>query len=170
VSSNFWGLANAFGKVKVQLRTTSAAIIDEIEQGKLDIGYNVLGSYALAQQAAGRRIGVVIPEDYVLVLARAALIARHTANPDLARAFLDWLLSPAGQEVAASHAGLGAIVGGTPGQWGVRNVPGSSQGIVQPIVFGPALLVGLDQQRQGRFIQNWMRLMTGAPSSTMTGR
>ena len=164
VSSNFWGLANAFGKVRVQLRTTSAAILDEIEKDKLDIGYNVLGSYALAQQAAGRRIGVVIPQDYVLVLARAALIARHTANPDLARAFLDWLLSPAGQEVAASNAGLGAIVGGTPGQWGARNVQGMSQGIVQPIVFGPALLVGLDQQRQGRFIQNWMRLMTDAPT------
>lgn len=170
VSSNFWGLANALGKVRVRLRTTSAAILDEIEQDKLDIGYNVLGSYALAQQAAGRRIGVVIPQDYVLVLARAALIARRTSNPDLARAFLDWLLSPAGQEVAASTAGLGAIVGGTPGQWGARNVQGASQGIVQPIVFGPALLVGLDQQRQGRFIQNWMRLMTDAPAGAATGR
>ena len=81
-SSNFWGLANAMGEVNVQLYSTSAAILDDIEQGKLDLGYNVLGSYALARQAAGHPIGIVIPQDYVLVLARSALIARSTTHPD----------------------------------------------------------------------------------------
>lgn len=170
VSSNFWGLANAFGKVRVQLRVNSGAILDEIEAGTLDLAYNVLGSYALSREASGRNIGVVVPQDYVLVLARAALIARQTRNPEIAHAFLDWLLSPSGQAVAASHAGLGAIMEGTPGPWTAQALQGRSQGIVQPIVFGPALMVGLDRQRHGRFVQNWLRLMTDAPGAAMTGR
>jgi two-component system sensor histidine kinase TctE len=161
VSSNFWGLANAMGKAAVRLRPTSADILDDIEAGRLDLGYNVFGSYALAREAAGRNVGVVVPQDYVLVLARAALIARHTTQPELARAFIDWLLSPAGQAVAASNAGFGAIMEGTPGPWTTASVLARSKGLVQPIALGPALLVGLDQQRHARFVQNWMRLVNG---------
>ena len=82
VSSNFWGLANAFGQVGVRLAATSAEILDAIERDELDLGYNMLGSYALSRQAAGSDIdiGVVFPQDYVLVLARSVLIARR-ANP-----------------------------------------------------------------------------------------
>jgi two-component system sensor histidine kinase TctE len=170
VSSDFWGLANALGQAHVHLRSTSASILDEIEQGRLDLGYNVLGSYALARQAANHDIGVVIPEDYVLVLARAALIARQAPHPALSRAFIDWLLSPAGQRFAASHAGLGAIMEGTPGPWTITSTQGRSKGPVQPIVFGPALLVGLDRLRHGRFVQNWIRLVTDSPKKATTGR
>ena len=53
VSSNFWGLANAFGQVGVRLAATSAEILDAIERDELDLGYNMLGSYALSRQAAG---------------------------------------------------------------------------------------------------------------------
>ena len=77
VSSNFWGLANAFGQVGVRLAATSAEILDAIERDELDLGYNMLGSYALSRQAAGSDIGVVFPQDYVLVLARSVLIARR---------------------------------------------------------------------------------------------
>ena len=43
VSSNFWGLANAFGQVGVRLAATSAEILDAIERDELDLGYNMLG-------------------------------------------------------------------------------------------------------------------------------
>ncbi|AZW16612.1 sensor histidine kinase [Bordetella hinzii] len=163
VSSNFWGLANALGQVGVRLATTSGELLDAIERGELDLGYNLLGSYALARQAAGDAIGVVLPQDYMLVLARSVLIARRAPNPDLGRAMVDWLLSPAGQQVAANHAALGALVQGTPGPWTADALQARARGIVQPIVLSPALLVGLDQQRQSRFVQNWMRLVTDTP-------
>lgn len=166
VSSNFWGLANAFGRVNIQLAANTATILDKIERGELDLGYNVLGSYALARQAAGHSLGIVVPEDYVFVLARAALIARHTPRPELAGAFLDWLLSPVGQAVAASQAGLGAIMAAHTDK--DRGYPASElalpQGIVQPIALSPALLVGLDQQRHSRFLKNWTRLVTDTPA------
>jgi two-component system sensor histidine kinase TctE len=163
VSSNFWGLTNALGQVGVRLSATSAGILDAIEKGDLDLGYNMLGSYALARQAAGANIGVVFPQDYVLVLARSVLIARHAPHADLARSLVDWLLSPAGQAAASSQAGLGSIIEDTPGRWTAEAVLARSRGIVQPVVMGPALLVGLDRQRNARFVQNWTRLITDTP-------
>lgn len=163
VSSNFWGLANAMGQVGVRLAPVSAQILDAIENDELDLGYNILGSYALSRQAAGSKIGVVFPQDYVLVLARSVLISRRAPSPDLARALVDWLLSPAGQQVASSHAALGSIMEDTPGRWTSEAVLARSQGIVQPVVLSPALLVGLDQRRHSRFVQNWVRLVTDTP-------
>lgn len=163
VSSNFWGLANAMGQVAVRLSPTSAQILDAIENDELDLGYNILGSYALSRQADGSKIGVVFPQDYVLVLARSVLISRRAPSPELARALIDWLLSPAGQQVASSHAALGSIMEDTPGRWTSEAVLARSQGIVQPVVLSPALLVGLDQRRHSRFVQNWVRLVTDTP-------
>ena len=164
VSSNFWGLANAMGQAGVRLSATSAEILDAIEHDQIDIGYNILGSYALSRQAAGAAIGVVFPQDYVLVLARSVLIARTAPSPELGRALVDWLLSPAGQQVASSHAALGSIMEDTPGRWTSEAVLARSQGIVQPVVLSPALLVGLDQRRHSRFVQNWIRLVTDTPA------
>jgi two-component system sensor histidine kinase TctE len=163
VSSNFWGLANALGRAHVHLHSTAAAILDEVEEGRLDLAWNVLGSYAFAREAAGRPIAVTLPQDYVAVLSRSALILRSAPAPELGRAFVDWLLSPAGQETMAGPAALGAIVPGTAGRWTAEAAMAGPHGIVQPIVFGSALLVGLDQQRHGRFVQNWRRLVTDAP-------
>lgn len=163
VSSNFWGLANAMGQVGVRLSPTTAQLLDAIENDEMDLAYNILGSYALSRQASGSKIGVVFPQDYVLVLARSVLISRRAPSPDLARALVDWLLSPAGQQVASSHAALGSIMEDTPGRWPSEAVLARSSGIVQPVVLSPALLVGLDQRRHSRFVQNWVRLVTDTP-------
>ncbi|WP_246164933.1 sensor histidine kinase [Pigmentiphaga aceris] len=166
VSSNFWGLANALGRAHVHLHSTAAAILDEIESGELDLAYNVLGSYALAREAAGRPIAVAMPQDYVAVLSRSALILRTAPTPEMGRAFVDWLLSPAGQETMAGPAALGSIVPGTSGRWTSESLMAGPHGIVQPIVFGSALLVGLDQQRHARFVKNWRRLVTDSPEAS----
>ena len=81
VSSNFWGLANAMGQVGVRLSPTTAQLLDAIENDEMDLGYNILGSYALSRQASGSKIGVVFPQDYVLVLARSVLISRRAPSP-----------------------------------------------------------------------------------------
>ena len=92
-----------------------------------------------------------------------ALGADRAARADPARQLVDWLLSPAGQQVASSHAALGSIMEDTPGRWTSEAVLARSRGIVQPVVLSPALLVGLDQRRHSRFVQNWIRLVTDTP-------
>ncbi|OWT75873.1 MULTISPECIES: extracellular solute-binding protein [unclassified Achromobacter] len=167
VSSDFWGLAHALGRAGVRRAACATDILDAIERDELDLGYNVLGSHALAREAASGRIGVVFPQDYELVLTRSVLIARKTRQPALARALVDWLLSPAGQAATARQAGLGSLIAGTPGPWTADGVLTRTSGIVQPIAMGPGLLAGLDRQRQARFIRNWARLVGDTPPASL---
>jgi two-component system sensor histidine kinase TctE len=163
ISSNFWRLAAAFGRVRAQFSGSSPAILNGVAAGSLAIGYNVLGSYAFARQAEGARIEIVVPDDYVLVLTRAMVIPRSAAAPELARSFVDFALSPAGQAVASGPAALGSVVPGGDGPWTAEAIAARGRGVIQPIPMGPALLVALDGQRRSRFLQSWSEIV--APRS-----
>jgi ABC-type Fe3+ transport system substrate-binding protein len=110
----------------------------------------MLGSYALARAAEDRRIGVVAPTDYTLILARAALIPKRAQNPALARQFIDFALSDAGRR-SLSESGL--IV-----SFDEAGGPGALSGAVptlRPIALSPALLIGLDKQTRDNFLSLW---------------
>jgi two-component system sensor histidine kinase TctE len=162
ISSQFWRLAAAFGRVQARLSDSSPGILDSVASGELAIGYNVLGSYAFARQAAGATIGIVVPDDYVLVLTRSMVIPRQAPSPDLARGFVDFALSPSGQAVAAGQTALGAIMPGSTGAWTLERISGMGQGAIQPIALAPVLLVALDPQRRSRFLTTWQEIV--APS------
>lgn len=159
ISSNFWRLTRALGRADVKLSEASPAILDGIASGSLALGYNVLGSYAYARQRFDGRIGIIVPDDYALVLTRVMLVPRGANHPDLGRAFIDYALSPRGQAVTAGQAALGSIVPGTPGGWTAERIAAASHGVLQPITLGPALLVALDQERKARFLATWRELV-----------
>lgn len=163
ISSNFWRLAAAFGRVKATFSGSSPAILNGVADGSLALGYNVLGSYAFARRAAGANIEIVVPDDYVLVLTRAMMIPRDAPHPDLGKAFVDFALSPAGQEISAGAAGLGSVVPGIEGDWTGEAIAARGRGVIQPIPLGPALLVSLDQQRRNRFLEAWREIVSPAP-------
>lgn len=150
LSSQFWRLSLALGSVQVLLLPTSAEILGLIERGEVLIGYNVLGSYARAREQAGAPIGIIQPADYTLVMARVATIPAAAAHANLARLFLDWLLSERGQAAVGNVPGLTAIA--PPG--GPASLGGTG-GSIQPIVLGPALLTFLDPLRKSRFLADW---------------
>lgn len=160
ISSQFWRLASAFGRVGAVLTDSSPQMIDAVAAGDLAIGYNVLGSYAFARQAAGAAIGIVVPDDYVLVLTRTMLIPRNAPSPDQARAFVDFALSPRGQAVAAGRSALGAIMPDTSGNWTFERISGMGRGATQPIALNPVLLVAQDPQRRSRFLDTWQKIVT----------
>ena len=160
ISSNFWRLATAFGRIGVHLSGSSPDILDRVARGDLALGYNVLGSYALARQAAGARVGIIVPDDYVLVLTRTMLIPRDASEPDLARAFVDFALSPQGQAISAGDAALGSIVPGSTGPFTSEAISARGRGAVQPLALGPSLLVSLDQQRRSRFLATWREIVS----------
>jgi two-component system sensor histidine kinase TctE len=163
ISSNFWRLAAAFGRVEAQFSGSSPAILNGVADGSLALGYNVLGSYAFARKAAGANIEIVVPDDYVLVLTRSMLIPRDAPNPNLAQAFVDFALSPAGQAIAAGQTALGSLVPGTEGKWTSEAIAARGRGVIQPIPLGPALLVSLDQQRRQRFLDSWGEIVSPRP-------
>ncbi|WP_322895288.1 MULTISPECIES: extracellular solute-binding protein [unclassified Yoonia] len=162
ISSQFWRLAAAFGRVGARLSDSSPEILDGVAAGDLALGYNVLGSYAFARQAEGAPIGIIVPDDYVLVLTRSMVIPRKAGNPDLARAFVDFALSPSGQRVAAGRAALGAVMPGSVGSWTPERISQLGQGVIQPIALAPVLMVALDPQRRARFLTTWLEIV--APS------
>ncbi|KKB10244.1 hypothetical protein VE26_03650 [Devosia chinhatensis] len=163
ISSTFWRLASAFGRVNAQFSGSSPAILNGVADGTLALGYNVLGSYAFARQAEGANIEIVVPDDYVLVLTRSMLIPRDAGHADLARAFIDFALSPAGQAVAAGPTALGAVVPDGSGDWTSEAIAARGRGVIQPIPIGPGLLVALDTLRRQRFIDTWQEIVSPKP-------
>jgi two-component system sensor histidine kinase TctE len=91
------------------------------------------------------------------------LIPRDAPFPDLAKAFVDFALSPPGQSIAAGQTALGSLVAGTRGEWTSEAIAARGRGVIQPIPLGPALLVSLDQQRRKRFLDSWGEIVSPSP-------
>ncbi len=163
ISSTFWRLASAFGRVNAQFSGSSPAILNGVADGTLALGYNVLGSYAFARQAEGSPIEIVVPDDYVLVLTRSMLIPRDAPNAELAKAFVDFALSPTGQAVASDQTALGSVVPHGSGDWTSEAIAARGRGVIQPIPLGPGLLVALDTLRRQRFLDTWKEIVSPKP-------
>jgi iron(III) transport system substrate-binding protein len=162
-------LIEGFGRMRLVTRCCTSDLLREVSEGKISIGYNLLGSYALAAQRKGAPIGIVIPRDYVLALSRAAMIPAESPNPALARRFLDFLLSPAGQKIIREEAFLFDFSGRLPD--GVEGPAALMEaGIVRPIVIGPGLLPVQDKAKRGRALDEWRRSIELAPSATTIER
>ncbi len=153
-ASTFGRLIESLGRAGVRLFCCTSEILDRIATGELLIGYNVLGSYAIARAKLDPDIGIVLPSDYTLVMSRAAYMPRDAARPDLARRFLDFLLSEEGRRIVTEESMLFSALDGASG---LRQVPqlAGSQPLLRPIALTPALIVGLDQQKRALFLKQW---------------
>lgn len=156
-------LIEGFGRMKLVTRCCTSDLIREIGEGKIYIGYNLLGSYAYAARRKGAPIGIVIPRDYVLALSRGAMIPVQAPHAALARRFLDFLFSPGGQKIVREQAFFFDFSGKLP-----EGVEGPAlpveAGIVRPIVIGPSLLPVQDRAKRQRFLDEWRRSIEPAPS------
>lgn len=151
VTAATWKLVAAMGRAGVKLYTSSGAMIDRVITGDLVLAYNVLGSYALERAKVDQDLGVIFPSDYTLLLSRVALIPRSAAQPELARRFVDYLLSRGGQTLLARHS-LGSVRDdmrpAIPGHVDVERA-------LRPIALSVDLLTYLDQAKRRRFIKDW---------------
>ena len=151
-ATTFGRLIEAFGRSGAVASCCSAAIIDGVASGTYLIAYNVLGSYALARADENPNIVVVAPDDYTLVLARAALIPRHAESPDLAGEFIDFMLSEHGRSALRS---ANLIVDTDEGVHASLRLPENPEVSLRPIPLSLALLVGLDQHKRREFVARW---------------
>jgi len=142
-------LLGALGDNRVQLEERTGVLLDKVSSGQLSLVYNVLGSYAQARIDGGAPLAIIEPEDYTLVVLRTAVIPRTGPHPEEARRFLDYLLSPRGQQVLSREARLMPIVTGNARS---DDAPGRSR---RPIQLGPGLLVYLDALKRRQFLDAW---------------
>jgi len=139
-------LFDALGDNHVHLATHANDLLDRIARGKLTLAYNIPGSYAQARIDRGEPVAMLLPEDGTLALLRTALIPRNARHISEAGQFLDYLLSPHGQQVLARATGLTPIAAEPAGPTGQS---------LRPIVLGPGLLVYLDPLKRQRFLNAW---------------
>lgn len=153
-SSSFGRLLETFGRARVKLFCCTGELLEEIEEGRMLIGYNLLGSYAYARYKAGAPIGIVLPRDYTLVLSRAAFIPAAAVNPAAAKTFVDYLLSLRGQQVVLQSSFFFAQ--GAPLPDGIDAAGKDAQaGVTRPIPIGPDLLAVSDRQKRQRLLRIW---------------
>ena len=154
-SPAFWELARAMLDAGAHLRIATSAMMEGIASGESLIGYNLVGSYAIARASIDPSIGYVLPKDYTLVMSRIIFIARHAPNVHAARLWVDYLLSKRGQQIVASQSQLFSIradVLGDATAAGLLDTLGSS---VKPIGVSQGLLTYLDQAKRQEFLKRW---------------
>lgn len=158
-SSEFGALVEAFGDAGVRVEERTGTLLDLIESGELKAGYNLLGSYARARAAAGAQIEIVYPLDYTLAVSRTAVLPKNAPNPAAAHAFLEYLLSPAGQEILSTRSYLSSIRQGGDGNVELPGLNEATIGQMRPIALGPGLLVYLDQLKRARMLESWRAII-----------
>lgn len=151
-ATTFGSLIEAFGRSGAVATCCSAEIIDGVADGTFLIAYNVLASYALARSEKNPDIVAVAPDDYTLVLARAALIPRRSSEPVLAGAFLDTILSDEGRSALQSEHLIVRTDESAPSSLRLPETPETN---FRPIALTPSLLVGLDQHKRREFVALW---------------
>ena len=148
-SDIYWRLSEVMGSLGAQLYCCSGKMIEDIENGKLAIAYNVLGSYAQARRDQGAKIEIVEPADFTTVMLRSAVIPDNANQAELAGEFIDHLLSASWQQSADTPYPFPEIK---------RNLDGA-RNAYQPIRLGPGLLVYLDDFKRRHFLREWENSM-----------
>lgn len=156
---SYWALVQALGGCEVRLFPRAQPMLDALAAGDTWLALNVLGPYAeaLARQRP-EAVGIRYLRDYTLVVSRVAFIAGNAPNPAGAQAWLDHLLSPAGQALLAS-SGLNPVRADLPPLPGQTPWPERLGAAARPIALGPGLLAHLDQSKRAAFIRRWRQAL-----------
>lgn len=137
-SETFWRLTEVMGALDTQLYCCSGDMIADVASGKMLVAYNVLGSYALAQDALADRIEVILPSDFATTMMRTVFVNGTTEQGDLASDFVRYLLG------SAQLGGLPALTQTVLGKEAQRLVP-----------LEPSLMISLDPIQRHAFTTEW---------------
>jgi iron(III) transport system substrate-binding protein len=154
---DFWNLVAAFGARNLELEANTATMIERIASGKDLIGYNLLGSYALARAKRDPSLGVVLPRDYTLVLSRVILIARTARHPNAAKLWLDFILSRRGQTLLTERSRVFSIRPDVTGEFTAATLTETLGNSARPIGVGSGLLVFLDKAKHLEIVKRWRK-------------
>lgn len=88
-------------------------------------------------------------------------VPKNAPHPELAKLFLDFLLSEQGQRILAERTGLYAIHPDLNGRGSAAQLQSAAGINLRPIQVGPGLLVYLDQLKRRKFLSRWNRMLQG---------
>ncbi|EGP45342.1 ABC transporter substrate-binding protein [Achromobacter insuavis] len=137
-------LLAAFGRNGVSVHESTEHALDKLQRGDTTLAYNLLESYTRHRIDQGAPLAIIYPQDYTLMLSRSAIIPRQAPRADLGARFLDYLLSPRGQDMLARQSGMRPVSASVVPAAGVR-----------PVALGVGLLVYLDPLKKRHFLDLW---------------
>ncbi|QEW06017.1 ABC transporter substrate-binding protein [Nitrincola iocasae] len=96
-----WELMNGLQENGMIVPGPNARALNPVLQGAKSVVFGAVDYIALGQQAKGESIEVVFPSSGTVIAPRPMMIMASTQQPDLAKAFVDYVLSEAGQQRVA---------------------------------------------------------------------
>lgn len=158
VSSITGRMRESLARANTRIYCCTSEMLDDLASGELVLAYNMLGSYALARAREDARIGVILPEDYTLVMSRVAIVPKQSDAAEAAGTLVRYLLSREGQQVMAAQSDLVALHPGVVGPSSISAISDDNQLRFHPIKVGQPLLTYQDPMKRERFIREWMQL------------
>ncbi|BFM48563.1 ABC transporter substrate-binding protein [Marinomonas sp. THO17] len=152
-------LQESLGRAQAHIDCCTSLLLTRLTIGDLVFGYNLLGSYAMAKAMTNEHIGVIVPEDYALVIVRSAFVHRNAVEAELGADFIAYLRSPAGQQTIANNTALLPLDRTLDSHNDPENQLNSSTNF-HPIRLGPELLLYLDQHKQTQFLNSWSQALS----------
>ena len=97
-----WDLIAALAENDMIVPGPNAAALNPVLQGAKAVVFGAVDYISYAQAAGGETIEVIVPDSGTVIAPRPMMILQSTQNPEAAQAFVDFVLSEAGQELVAS--------------------------------------------------------------------
>lgn len=149
IDQESWDLIATLGRHQPQLYVSTREMIRDVGSGKLLIAYNMIGSYAFQRAKQDASFGIIVPQDYTLMMSRVAVMPRNSRHPNAAAVLMDFLLSREGQKLIAQR-------GMTPVRTDIAPpYPELTRSNIRAVRVGPSLLTNLDTMNRRRFLQQW---------------
>lgn len=150
------GFLGALGAVDVRPSAGTGVMLTKINSGEFLIGYHLMGAYAMARAKKDLpNLGVVLPQDYTLVLSRVMFISKRARHPNAARLWADYLLSRRGQKVLGDALELFTIRSDVDAKYTAAALMQQLGQSARPIPLGPDLASYLDETRHAAFVARW---------------
>lgn len=146
-NKNIWSLVDAMGSAGVRLYSSSSAILQRVADGRFALGYNILGSYAKSYAKTNPDLGIIMPEDYTIIMSRIGLVPKFARQPELGRAFLKFLASQQGQALLQEKTNMLSL----------DDTRNSAK--FKHVRIGAGLLVYQDQLKRQRLIRKWNAML-----------
>ena len=157
-----WAVVRAMGRADVQQFATSGELLERIADGRLALGYNLLGSYAAESARRHPDVGLILPRDFTVVVSRVALVPTAARAPELGTEFLAFLMSPEGQSLLSETLRLSAVSLEVAGQTSPAGGMGELDGLrLKPVPVSPGLLAYLDQATRAKLLARWNKAIQG---------
>ncbi len=151
----FWELAAAFGHGIGRFYPSSGTMIERITSGEHWLGFNVIGSYVVLRQGKDPDLGLIYPDDYVLVMSRVAFIPKNARRPNAGKLFLDYLLSARAQTIMANRATLFSLREDVAGPHSAAALGKELGARLKPIPADMSLLAALAPGKRLPMIRKW---------------